>query len=244
MPPRHHPAGRPRRRRLGLDRVRRPQWPRPRRRHPRIDPRRRPRGVRAPRLSRQRRAARNLRRRHSNVISLLVQELANPCFVDIAVAARAAAEARGYEVNVVGAGASTPSCARWTACAATARTASSSPPAGTARVPRHSTLLRDLVARGLPAVVLLDRSPDPRVPAIRVDVETGALRGGRAPAAASAIAASRTWRCRAPVRSRPSRPRKAIATAATARALLDGRHRAGPGLAGARRRTRWPVATR
>src|SRR5712691_6739692 len=50
-------------------------------------------------------AARNLRRKHTSVLSLLVQDLANPCFVDIAVAARTAAEARGYEVNVVGAGA-------------------------------------------------------------------------------------------------------------------------------------------
>src|ERR1700730_10196390 len=50
-------------------------------------------------------AARSLRRRHNNVLTLLVQDLANPCFVDIAVAARAAAEARGYEVNVVDAGA-------------------------------------------------------------------------------------------------------------------------------------------
>src|SRR6516164_5294590 len=48
--------------------------------------------------------ARSLRRRRTNVISLLVQALDNPCFVDIAVAARAAAEQRGYELNVVGAG--------------------------------------------------------------------------------------------------------------------------------------------
>src|SRR4051812_7023825 len=49
-------------------------------------------------------AARSLRRRRSNVLSLLVQDLANPCFVDISVAARAAAELNGYELNVVGAG--------------------------------------------------------------------------------------------------------------------------------------------
>jgi hypothetical protein len=45
---------------------------------------------------------------------------------------------------------------------------------------RHGTrpaaleMLRDLVSQGLQAVVLLDRSPEPRVPAIRVDVELGA----------------------------------------------------------------------
>ena len=47
-------------------------------------------------------AARSLRRKHTSVLSLLVQDLANPCFVDIAVAARTAAEARGYEVYLGG----------------------------------------------------------------------------------------------------------------------------------------------
>jgi len=46
----------------------------------------------------------SLRSRQMNVLTLLVQDLANPCFTDIAVAARAAAEAKGYTLNVVGAG--------------------------------------------------------------------------------------------------------------------------------------------
>jgi DNA-binding LacI/PurR family transcriptional regulator len=119
-------------------------------------------------------AARNLRRRHSNVISLLVQDLANPCFVDIAVAARSAAEARGYEVNVVGAGAVD---AEARALDRLRGDTSDGVIVATGRHgtrPRALELLRDLVARGLPAVILLDRSPDARVPAIRVDVETGA----------------------------------------------------------------------
>jgi DNA-binding LacI/PurR family transcriptional regulator len=120
-------------------------------------------------------AARSLRRKRSNVISLLVQDLANPCFVDIAVAARAAAEVRGYEVNVVSAGAVDAELR------ALDRLRGDGSDGVIVATGRHGTrpaaleLLRDLVRRGLPAVVLLDRSPDPRVPAIRVDVETGAI---------------------------------------------------------------------
>jgi DNA-binding LacI/PurR family transcriptional regulator len=119
-------------------------------------------------------AARSLRRQHSNVLSLLVQDLANPCFVDLAVAARAAAEARGYEVNVVDAGAVDAEMR------ALERLRGDGSDGVIVATGRHGTrpaaleLLRDLVSRGLPAVVLLDRSPDPRVPAIRVDVENGA----------------------------------------------------------------------
>lgn len=119
-------------------------------------------------------AARSLRRQHSNVLTLLVQDLANPCFVDIAVAARAAAEARGYEVNVVDAG---PVDAELRALDRLRGDGSDGVIVATGRHgsrPAALDLLRDLVARGLPAVVLLDRSPDPRVPAIRVDVEAGA----------------------------------------------------------------------
>jgi DNA-binding LacI/PurR family transcriptional regulator len=119
-------------------------------------------------------AARSLRRRHSNVLSLLVQDLANPCFVDIAVAARAAAESRGYEVNVVGAGGVE---AELQALDRLRNHSSDGVIVATGRHgtrPRALAILRELVERGLPAVVLLDRSPDPRVPAIRVDVETGA----------------------------------------------------------------------
>jgi len=119
-------------------------------------------------------AARSLRRQRSNVISLLVQDLANPCFVDIAVAARAAAEAQGYEVNVVGAG---PVDAEMRALDRLRGDGSDGVIVATGRHgtrPAALELLRVLVDRGLPAVVLLDRSPDPRVPAIRVDVERGA----------------------------------------------------------------------
>jgi DNA-binding LacI/PurR family transcriptional regulator len=119
-------------------------------------------------------AARSLRRRRTNVISLLVQALDNPCFVDIAVAAREAADRRGYELNIVGAG---PVDAELRALDRLHDEGSDGVIVATGR---HSTrpaalqILHDLVSHGLQAVVLLDRSPEPGVPAIRVDVELGA----------------------------------------------------------------------
>jgi DNA-binding LacI/PurR family transcriptional regulator len=119
-------------------------------------------------------AARSLRRRRSGVLSLLVQDLANPCFVDIAVSARAAAEARGYEIDVVGAG---PMEAEMRALDRLRDDGSDGVIVATGRHGSRTAaidVLRGLVERGLSAVVLLDRSPDARVPAIRVDVEAGA----------------------------------------------------------------------
>ncbi|HZO29672.1 MAG TPA: LacI family DNA-binding transcriptional regulator [Chloroflexota bacterium] len=119
-------------------------------------------------------AARSLRRRSTSVLTLLVQDLANPCFTDIAVAARAAAEANGYTLNVVGAG---PADAELKALEHLRGGSSDAVIVATGRHgerPRAIEVLLDLVRHGVPAVILLDRSPDPLVPAIRVDVEAGA----------------------------------------------------------------------
>ncbi|MBV9327261.1 MAG: LacI family DNA-binding transcriptional regulator [Chloroflexi bacterium] len=119
-------------------------------------------------------AARSLRRRRTNVLSLLVQALDNPCFVDIAVAAREAADTHGYELNVIGAG---PVDAELRALDRLHDEGSDGVIVATGR---HSTrpaalqILHDLVTHGLRAVVLLDHSPEPGIPAIRVDVELGA----------------------------------------------------------------------
>ena len=119
-------------------------------------------------------AARSLRRRETNLLTLLVQDLANPCFIDIAVAARAAAEAQGYTLNVVGAG---PPAAELQALE---QLRSGSSDGVLVATGRHGTrgaaidALRDLARRGLKAVMLIDRSPDPAIPAIRIDVEAGA----------------------------------------------------------------------
>lgn len=48
-------------------------------------------------------AARSLRRRRTNVVTLLTSELANPYFTDVAAGAAAAAAARGYAADVISA---------------------------------------------------------------------------------------------------------------------------------------------
>jgi DNA-binding LacI/PurR family transcriptional regulator len=125
------------------------------------------------------RAARALRRQRSEVLTLLVQDLGNPWFIDMAVAARAAAEARGYTLNVVGAG---PLEAELQALEALGGGGSDGVLVATGRHGARGAailVLRDLVGRGVPAVVLLDRSPDAAIPAIRVDVEDGAYTATR-----------------------------------------------------------------
>lgn len=119
-------------------------------------------------------AARSLRRRRSDSLTLLVQDLANPWFVDLAVAARATAEARGLTLSVVGAG---PLEAELQALERLRGGASDGVIVATGRHgtrPEAIRLLQELVRRGMPAVVLIDRSPHPSIPAIRVDVEAGA----------------------------------------------------------------------
>ena len=125
------------------------------------------------------RAARSLRWQRTNVLMLLVQDLANPWFIDLAVAARTTAVARGYELNIVDAG---PFEAEMRALG---HLRGGSADAVIVATGRHGSraaaldALQDLVEHGVPAVMLIDRSPDPQIPAIRVDVEGGAYRATR-----------------------------------------------------------------
>jgi DNA-binding LacI/PurR family transcriptional regulator len=119
-------------------------------------------------------AAQNLRRQRTTLLTLIAGSLANPFFVDVAASVRANAAARGYQLNVVDAhlpesevqaldqlrnGSSAG------VIVASGRHASRSQAIGA---------LQDLVRRGLPAVILSDRSPDPAIPAIRIDDSAGA----------------------------------------------------------------------
>jgi len=119
-------------------------------------------------------AARSLRRRKSNVITLLVWRLSSAYFTEIAAGVRAATERRGYDVNVVDAG---PVDAEVRALHHVRSGASDGVIVATGY---HTTrgpaleALRDLAAHGGPLVMLLDRSPDPRIPSIRIDDEHGA----------------------------------------------------------------------
>ena len=119
-------------------------------------------------------AARSLRRRRSNVITLLVWRLSSAYFTEIAAGVRAATERSGYDVNVVDAG---PVDAEVRALHHVRSGASDGVIVATGY---HTTrgpaldALRDLAEHGAPLVMLLDRSPDPRIPSIRIDDEQGA----------------------------------------------------------------------
>jgi DNA-binding LacI/PurR family transcriptional regulator len=124
-------------------------------------------------------AARSLRRRRSNVITLLVWRLSSAYFTEIAAGVMAAAERSGYEVNVVDAG---PVDAEVRALRHMRTGASDGVIVATGY---HTTrgpalaALRDLAEHGAPLVMLLDRSPDPRIPSIRIDDELGAYMATR-----------------------------------------------------------------
>jgi len=119
-------------------------------------------------------AARSLRRRRSNVITLLVWRLSSAYFTEIAAGVRVATERNGYDVNVVDAG---PVDAEVRALHHVRSGASDGVIVATGY---HTTrgpaleALRDLAEHGGPLVMLLDRSPDPRIPSIRIDDEHGA----------------------------------------------------------------------
>lgn len=120
-------------------------------------------------------AAQSLRRQRSAILTLLVGNLANPFFTDIAASVRASDVVRGYELNVVDA--DRPE----TELQALDLLRNGSSAGVIVATGRHSTrgqaidALRDLVRRGLPAVILSDRSPDPAIPAIRIDDAAGAF---------------------------------------------------------------------
>lgn len=120
------------------------------------------------------RAAQSLGRRRTEVVTLLIQDLANPWFIDLALAARAAASERGYTLNVVGARRLEEELQALDALH------DGSSDGVIVASGRHSVrpdairMLRRLAERGVPVVLLIDRSPDPAIPALRVDVECGA----------------------------------------------------------------------
>jgi DNA-binding LacI/PurR family transcriptional regulator len=124
-------------------------------------------------------AARSLRQRRTGAIMLIVSHVANPYYGEIAVAAFEAARARGYQLDV--AEAKTPDEER----AALANLSSGRVDGvvvATARPAGHddqqhalrAAARHELSRCGLPIVVLLDNSPAPAIPAIRIDDAEGA----------------------------------------------------------------------
>jgi LacI family repressor for deo operon, udp, cdd, tsx, nupC, and nupG len=120
-------------------------------------------------------AAQNLRRQRTSMLTLLIGSLANPFFTDIAASVHATVAARGYELNVVDA-------YRLEAELQALDQLRSGGSAGLiVATGRHGArgqaiaALQDLVRAGLPAVIMCDRSPDPAIPAIRIDDQAGAF---------------------------------------------------------------------
>jgi DNA-binding LacI/PurR family transcriptional regulator len=119
-------------------------------------------------------AAQSLRRRRTTMLTLLVGGLANPFFTDIAASVHANVAVRGYELNIVDA-------YRLEAELQALDQLRNGSSAGViVATGRHGArgqaidALRELVRSGLPAVIMCDRSPDPAIPAIRIDDEAGA----------------------------------------------------------------------
>jgi LacI family transcriptional regulator len=124
-------------------------------------------------------AARALRRQRSGVVNLLISTLINPYFTEITAAAHTAAEARDYQLNIIDV--SQPG----TKSRALEQLRGGGADGVIVATGLSNTqgadldLLQEMVRRGLPAVLLLDRSPDPAIPGIRVDHEAGIYLGVR-----------------------------------------------------------------
>lgn len=120
-------------------------------------------------------AAQSLRRQRPTILTLLVGSLANPFFTDLAAGVRTTVAERGYELNVVDADLAE---AEEQALDQLRNGSSAGVIVATGRHGERGAAiaaLQGLVQRGLPAVIMSDRSPDPAIPAIRIDDEQGAF---------------------------------------------------------------------
>jgi DNA-binding LacI/PurR family transcriptional regulator len=114
-------------------------------------------------------AARSLRRRRTGIVTLLLWRLGSPFFSEIAAGAGEVARGHDYEVSVIDAN------DLEAELRALHHLRQGSADGVIVAVNRRrvigpaSDALLKLTARGLPVVVLLDHSPDPSIPSIRVD---------------------------------------------------------------------------
>lgn len=116
-------------------------------------------------------AARSLRRQRTGIITVLAWRLSSPFFADIATGVRNVAQRHGFQVSVIDAGALDRDVEiRALASLRTGICDGVVVATGThsRRGPNTDALL-SLAASGTPVSLVLDRSPDPAIPAIDVD---------------------------------------------------------------------------
>jgi DNA-binding LacI/PurR family transcriptional regulator len=114
-------------------------------------------------------AARSLRRRRTNVLAFVLSSLDSIYNAEVVSAAHAAAHQRGYSLNVM----SVKSRELETRALALLQSGVADGAMITAPPSPIISDLKRLASRGIPVVVLQHHSPDPAIPAVRVDLETG-----------------------------------------------------------------------
>jgi len=114
-------------------------------------------------------AARSLRRRRTNVLTFVLPALDNPYFAEVVAAVQVAATQRGYIVSVLPVRDEEAELQALQALGG----GSSDGVVVAARTDRIRDGVRRLFARGVKIVVFQDRSPEPLIPAVRVDLEGG-----------------------------------------------------------------------
>lgn len=121
-------------------------------------------------------AARSLRRQRTGVITVLAWRLSSPFFADIATGVRNVAQQHGFQVGVIDAGALDRDVeVRALASLRTGICDGVVVATGThSRRGPHTDALLALVESGTPVSLVMDRSPDPSLPAIDVDHLRGA----------------------------------------------------------------------
>jgi DNA-binding LacI/PurR family transcriptional regulator len=118
-------------------------------------------------------AARSLRSRRTGIITLLISSLINPYFTSIATAIGAAVGRRGYELNIIDV---SDNEAKLQALEHLRGGYADGAIIATGYRSTQGVALdvvQDLARNGLPVVLVLDRSPAPGIPAIRIDNEYG-----------------------------------------------------------------------
>jgi len=114
-------------------------------------------------------AARSLRRRRTNVLAFVLTSLDSIYNSEVVAAAHAAAQQRGYALNVLPVRSQ-----EWQASALTQLESGMADGAMITGPPGPiAGELKRLAARGVPVVVLQHHSPDPAIASVRVDLEAG-----------------------------------------------------------------------